>query len=135
MGMDGLMDSDTNENERRKKQAAFWIEYSQQLSTAIRYVEALAAAERAIQLDESSAEAWYVKGTCQAMLAQYEQALKAFEQALALDDRFVPAWDGKAWVLGILGDKVGALAAINRALELDPGYFEAVKRKKRLEVM
>ena len=135
--MDGLMDTDTNENERRKKQAAFWIEYSQQLSTAIRYVEALAAAERAIQLDESSAEAWYVKGTCQAMLAQYEQALKAFEQALALalDDRFVPAWDGKAWVLGILGDKVGALAAIDRALELDPEYFEAVKRKKRLEAM
>jgi hypothetical protein len=48
---------------------------------------------------------------------------------------YVPAWDGKAWVLGILGDKVGALAAIDRALELDPGYFEAVKRRKRLEVM
>jgi len=34
-----------------------------------------------------------------------------------------------------MGDKIGALEAINRALELDPGYFEAQKRKKRLEVM
>ena len=127
--------TDTHDNEARKKQAAFWLEYSQQLSTAIRYVEALAAAERAVQLDETRAEVWYVKGTCRAMLAQYDLALADFEHALALDHSYVPAWDGKAWVLGILGDKAGALAAIDRALELDPEYFEAVKRKKRLEVM
>ncbi len=126
---------DIDEDERREKQAAFWLEYSRELSTAIRYAEALAAAERAVALDESSAEAWYAKGTCQAMLGQYEEALGAFEQALTLDVVYVPAWDGKAWVLGILGDKVGALAAIDRALELDPEYFEAVKRRKRLEVM
>jgi hypothetical protein len=28
-----------------------------------------------------------------------------------------------------------SIKAIERALELDPEYFEAVKRKKRLEVM
>ena len=126
---------DTNDDEARKKQAAFWLEYSQQLSTSIRYSEALAAAERAVQLDETRAEAWYVRGTCQAMLAHYDVALADFEHALALDQSYVPAWDGKAWVLGILGDKAGALAAIDRALELDPEYFEAVKRKRRLEVM
>jgi hypothetical protein len=57
---------DIDENERREKQAAFWLG---DLSTAIRYAEALAAAERAVALDGSSAEAWYAKGTCQAMLA------------------------------------------------------------------
>jgi tetratricopeptide (TPR) repeat protein len=129
------MDTNEHEIEARKKQAAFWLEYSRELSTAIRYTEALAAAERAVALDGSNAEAWYARGTCQAMLAQYEEALQAFEQALSLDEMYVPAWDGKAWVLGILGDKIGALAAIDRALELDPGYFEAVKRRKRLEVM
>ena len=133
--MDRLMDTNEHEIEARKKQAAFWLEYSQQLSTAIRYAEALAADERAIALDGGSAQAWYVKGTCQAMLAQNAAALKAFDKALLLDNTFVPAWDGKAWVLGILGDKVGVLAAIDRALELDPEYFEAVKRKKRLEAM
>jgi tetratricopeptide (TPR) repeat protein len=69
------------------------------------------------------------------MLAQYEGALADFEQALSLDTSYVPAWDGKAWVLGILGQKFQALAAVNRALELDPDYFEAQKRKKRLEVL
>lgn len=126
---------ETKESAQRKKQAAFWLEYSQQLSTSIRYGEALAAAERAVQLDETCTEAWYARGTCQAMLAQYELALADFEHALALDTSYVPAWDGKAWVLGILGDKAGAMKAIERALELDPEYFEAVKRKKRLEVM
>jgi hypothetical protein len=66
---------DTNESDLRKKQARFWLEYSQQLSTAIRYTEAFKAAERAVALDKSSAEAWYVKGTCQAMLAQYKWVL------------------------------------------------------------
>ena len=112
-----------------------FIEKAENREQLIRYVEALAAAERAIALDESSAEAWYLKGTCQAMLAEYEEALKAFEQALIIDEMYVPAWDGKAWALGILRDKVGALAAIDRALELDPEYFEALKRRKRLEVM
>ncbi len=69
------------------------------------------------------------------MIARYEEALTDFNEALRLDEISVPAWDGKAWVLGIMGKKEEALLAINRALELDPDYFEAVKRKKRLEAM
>lgn len=122
-------------NDLRQQQARFWLEYSQQLSTAIRYHEALAAVERAIALDETNAEAWYMRGTCQAMLAHYDLALRDFEHALTLDAAYVPAWDGKAWALGILDRKAEALAAIDQALELDPTYFEAIKRKQRLEAM
>jgi len=77
-------------NARQKQQARFWREYSQQLSTAIRYVEALAAAERAVALDQADAESWYVKGTCLAMLARHQEALADFEQALSLDARYAP---------------------------------------------
>jgi tetratricopeptide (TPR) repeat protein len=123
------------QEETQKQQAKFWLDYSQQLSTAIRYVEALAVAERAVRLDEASAEAHYVRGTCQAMLAHYDEALLDFDAALQLNASYVPAWDGKAWVLGIKGQKTEALTAINKALELDPEYFEALKRKRRLEAM
>ena len=123
------------EQHMSKEQATFWLEYSQQLSTAIRYAEALRAAERAMALDETSAEARYVKGTCLAMLGRYDEALADFERALELDARYAPAWDGKAWVLGIMGKKDNALAAVNRALEIDPEYFEAQRRKKRLAMM
>jgi tetratricopeptide (TPR) repeat protein len=126
---------DKNAQDIRKQQARFWLDYSRQLSDTIRYVEALAAVERAITLDETSVEAHYVRGTCLAMLARYDEALTDFNEALRLDEKYVPAWDGKAWVLGILGKKEDALEAITRALELDPEYFEAVKRKKRLEAM
>ncbi len=120
-------------SDENKKQARFWLEYSQQLSGTIRYAEALAAVERALVLDEMSKEAWYAKGTYVGMLGRYDEALEAFERALGLDEQYVAAWDGKAWVLGILGRKVEALAAVNRALELEPGYFDAEKRKRRLE--
>jgi len=126
---------DNNTQNVRQQQARFWLDYSQQLSTSIRYVEALAAAERAIALDEMSAEGRYARGTCLAMLARYDEALLDFDQALELDKKYVPAWDGKAWVLGIMGKKDAALIAVHRALELDPDYFEALKRKKRLEAM
>jgi len=129
------MSSEKNELDKSKQQAHFWLDYSRQLSNTIRYVEALAAIERAVALDETSTEAQYVRGTCLAMLARYDEALKNFDEALRLDEKYVPAWDGKAWVLGIMGKKEEALAAINRALELDPDYFEALKRKKRLEAM
>ena len=58
---------------------------------------------------------------------------KVLQKALSLFLNLLDA--GKAWVLGILGRRDEALAAVNRALELDPEYFEAVKRKRRLEVM
>lgn len=120
---------------QREQQAQFWLDYCHQLSAAIRYSEALAAVERAIELDEHSKAAWYAKGTILAMLARYDEALAAFDSALELDSQFAPAWDGKAWALGILGRKAEALAAVNRALELDPEYFDALKRKRRLEAM
>ncbi len=129
------MSTEQNEQAKRKQQASFWLDYSQKLSDTIRYSEALAAIERALALDETNAEAHYVRGTCLAMLARYDEALRDFEAALYLDNTSVPAWDGKAWVLGIMGKKEEALAAINRALELDPDYFEALKRKKRIEAM
>jgi tetratricopeptide (TPR) repeat protein len=122
-------------NDPRRQQAHIWLEYSQQLSTAIRYHEALAAVEHALALDETNAEAWYARGTCQAMLAHYDLALHDFEHALTLDPAYVPAWDGKAWALGILGRKAEALAALDRALTLDPTYFEAIKRKERLDAL
>ncbi|GCE12031.1 tetratricopeptide repeat protein [Tengunoibacter tsumagoiensis] len=119
--------------EKTKQQAQFWLEYCQQLSATIRYVEALKAAERAVALDQTNAEAWYMKGTCLAMLARYPEALADFELSIQHDGHYAPAWDGKAWVLGILGRREEALAAVERALVLDPTSYEAHKRKKRLE--
>ncbi len=121
------------EGSPQKAQARFWLDYSHELSGAIRYQEALATVERALALDPTSAEIHYAQGTYLAMLARHTEALAAFEHALELAPLFVPAWDGKAWALSILGHREEALAAVNRALELDPDYFDALKRKKRLE--
>ncbi|GCE17056.1 tetratricopeptide repeat protein [Dictyobacter kobayashii] len=122
-------------SDAQRKQALFWLDYSQQLSNSIRYAEALTAAQRSVRLDPANAEAWYARGTCQAMLAHYEEALADFDQALQLNADYVAAWDGKAWVEGILGHKEAALVAVNKALEIEPDYREAKHRKKRLEAL
>ncbi len=43
----------TDEDELRAKQAAFWLEYGHTLATSIRYSEALRAIERSLSLNDS----------------------------------------------------------------------------------
>ena len=40
--------------EEQKKQAQFWLGYSQRLSGTIRYTEALAAVERSLAMDDNN---------------------------------------------------------------------------------
>ncbi len=127
-----MVNEDTDTGQRHQL-AQFWLDYARELWGAIRYPEALAAVERALELERGEPAAWYLRGACLSLLARHEEALAAFEEALRLDPGYVPAWDGKAWALGVLGRRSEALAAVEEALRLDPDYLEALRRKARLE--
>jgi len=83
--------------------------------------EALAAYERAIQLDSHLAEAYEGKGNALYYCDRYEEALAAYEQAIQLNSHLAKAYDGKAWTLWHLKRYDDALKAYDRAIELDPG--------------
>jgi tetratricopeptide (TPR) repeat protein len=67
------------------------------------YAEALGAAERAIQLDPTDAEAYRIKGHALRKLKCYMDALGVYERLLALNPNLELAWYNKAEMLRHLG--------------------------------
>jgi tetratricopeptide (TPR) repeat protein len=90
-----------------------------------RYVDALAAVERAIAIDQRYAPGWYGRGVGLDLLGRPEEALVAYDRALALDPAFAEAWRNKASMLSDLGHSEEALAAYEQALACDPEYANA----------
>jgi len=87
--------------------------------------EALAAFEKAIELNPQYYKAWYNKGVMLVNLNRYEHALAAFEKAIELNPQYSEAWNNKGGMLGQLNWPKDALAAFEKAIELNPQYSEA----------
>jgi tetratricopeptide (TPR) repeat protein len=82
--------------------------------------EALAAFEKAVELDSENASNWSLKGEALAGLGRDEEALAAFEKAVALDPDDAKTWWWKGLCLANLGRHEEALVAFEEASELDP---------------
>jgi len=87
-----------------------------------RYEEALAAYQRAIDLDPKLAYPHNGLGNVYAALGRYEEALAAYQRAIDLDPKSAYAHNGLGNVYRDLGRHDEALAAYRRAIELDPKY-------------
>jgi len=87
-----------------------------------RYEEALAAYQRAIDLDPKLANPHNGLGTVYYSLGSYEEALAAYQRAIDLDPKSAYAHNGLGNVYRDLGRHDEALAAYRRAIELDPKY-------------
>jgi tetratricopeptide (TPR) repeat protein len=89
-----------------------------------RHNEALAAYEKALQLDPNEEIYWCNKGILLEDTQRYEEALAAFEQAIQHNPHSVSAWAGKAEVLMHLEKFEEAEEASNRAAELRQEGYE-----------
>ncbi len=94
-----------------------------------RYAEALAACERAIELDPKNTHAWNNKGWALDALGRYAEAQVACDRAIEFDAKNSHAWNNKAWALNSLGRHTEALAACDRAIEADPKNIHAWNNK------
>ncbi len=91
---------------------------------------ALAAYEKAIELDPRLAEAWARRGNLYRMIGKLEFALKDYEQALRLDPKSWTSWKAYGIVLARTSQKPKALDALRRARSLAPK-----SAKKRIDDM
>jgi len=86
------------------------------------YAKALAAYQRAIELDPKDAYPHHGIGNVQSDLGNYEAALAAYQRAIELDPQYAAPHNGIGNVQAQLGNDEAALAAYQRAIELDPQY-------------
>jgi len=85
-----------------------------------RYDEAVAAYDRAIEINPQSSEAWCNKGNALNNLSKHDLALLASEKAIEIDPMLAEAWNCKETALRSLGRNAEADLALARAMEL--GY-------------
>jgi tetratricopeptide (TPR) repeat protein len=104
-----------------------WLEegHHRAFYAPVRYEEALAAYEKAIQLDPGYGIAYRMKGYTLHALKRDEEALAAYEQAIALDSTDAGAYSGKGDVLYGLKRYEEALTTYEQALHVDPDFTQA----------
>jgi tetratricopeptide (TPR) repeat protein len=87
-----------------------------------RYEEAIAAFQRAIDLDPEDAAPHNGLGNVYADLGRYEEAIAAFQRAIDLDPEDAYPRNGLGTVYYQQGRYEEAIAAYQRAIDLDPEY-------------
>ncbi len=83
---------------------------------------AIAAFEKALEIDPKLYQAWNGLGNALYDLGQNSEAKAAYEKALEIDREFYFAWNNLGKVLNGLGHYSEAITAFETALEIDPKY-------------
>src|SRR5919205_2200351 len=63
------------------------------------YTGAIAAYNKALEIDPKDKQVWANKGDALNLLGNYTGAIAAYNKALEIDPTYVNAWDGKGWAL------------------------------------
>lgn len=84
------------------------------------YWGAVADAEKAISLSQSSADSYYYRAAAFNLLGQHEKAAEDATEALSIDPNHNPARDARTWAFYRLGRFKEAVADANSSLELNP---------------
>ena len=87
--------------------------------------EALAACDRALEINPQYAQAHYNRGVVLDDLGRTAEALAAYDRALEINPQDAQAHYNRGVALSALGRKAEALAAYDRALEINPQYAQA----------
>lgn len=90
-----------------------------------KYADAVESYSKAIEIDDSNANAFYSRGVAYYYLKDYDAAIRDFNRALQLDDQYTNAYYSR----GLANDRSGrleaAIADFNRALELNDSNANA----------
>lgn len=86
---------------------------------------AIAAYEKALEIDPKYRPAWHWLGATLNDLGRNSEAIAAYDKALEIDPKSHKAWNNLGNALNDLGRYSEAIAAFDKALEIDPKYHYA----------
>ena len=100
-----------------------WYDLGCELVNLGQHEEAIAAFEKALEIDPKFHFAWYGLGNALKELGRNSEAIAAFDKALEIDPKSHFAWNNLGNALSNLGRNSEAIAAFEKALEIDPKSF------------
>ena len=89
------------------------------------YLAAIAAFNRAIQVEPNSAIAYCNRGAVRAVLGERERAIKDFNWAIHIDPGFAQGYAERGIIHADLGNLQNAIEDCDRAIQLQPQYVRA----------
>ncbi len=111
-----------------------WLTLGALLMEMGKYVEAIAAYDKATKLDPKNAEAWAGLGSANGRAMYPEKAVAAYEKAVAINDSDPQVLGGYAWELKTIGDQEGALKAYRKAISVRPNFGPAYWSMANLKI-
>jgi tetratricopeptide (TPR) repeat protein len=97
-----------------------------------KYDDALANADKALQIDPRYSEVWTFKATILNKIGKYPDAMTFCERAIELDPFDYSAWTEKGYALGQMKKYEDSLTCIDRALAINPNLTTALQSKAYL---
>ncbi len=81
--------------------------------------------DRAIQIDQDYADAYFERGNAYLYKEDYDQALDNYNRVLQLDTEYADAYYNRGWVFGLQKEWESAIAEYGKYLALEPNDMEA----------
>ncbi len=100
--------------------ASDYVKQGNALFFESRYDDAIAAYEKALQLNPDLYDAWFGRASTLSILQQYDDAMTAYDKALRIKPDAYEVWLGQGAVLRKLHQPQQAIAAYDKALKLKP---------------
>ena len=102
-----------------------WFNQGMNLSGQSKYIEAIQAFDKAIELNPQYNDALRIKGSILNCLGKYDESLKVWDKVIEIDPQDAVAWASKGFSLYGQGEYEGAATAFGNAIKLDPRFAEA----------
>jgi len=109
------------------------LDRARQLVNAKDDVEAFAELQRALSLDATNSEAYFLRAVILQRNNQTESAISALQSAVSWNPRLIEGHVALGRIYLSRGDRAQALAHCNQALEIDPRNRDAVALKQQIE--
>ncbi|WP_293127611.1 tetratricopeptide repeat protein [Microcoleus sp. bin38.metabat.b11b12b14.051] len=90
-----------------------------------RYEDAIAAYDRALQIQPDLADTWNNRGVVFTRMQRYPEALASYEQATTLRPNYPDAWNNRGVVLLELQKYPEAIGCYEQAIQAKPDYADA----------
>ncbi|WP_434686189.1 tetratricopeptide repeat protein [Pseudanabaena minima] len=109
----------------KKRLADIYANRGDALGRLRRFSEALASADRAIEIDSQHGFAWYIRSLALLYLYRNQEALQAVDKAIEFEN-YAYVWHQRGDVLYEMKRYPEAIAAFDKAVQIDPQYARAM---------
>ena len=106
-----------------------WVKEGNKYRNAKQYREAIAAYDRAINLDPQNADAYSSRGVAYRELKEYQRAIADYDRAIALNQQDANTYYNRGNAYRELKEYRKAIADYDRAIALNPQYANAYNNR------